>query len=109
MKSSLHDVDRRIEKEPKLELEDVDKWMLSDSDNEDHESTFFCSDFKETLFDDVQSMIVGQKLQSGRAETVKKEIAKDVSEVTLNPHKNENHFGDLLELNEQKGAMNLKP
>lgn len=106
MKPSLHNFDRRIEKEPKLEVQDEDKWMLSDSDNEDHMSTYFCSDFKETPYVEDQSVITYYKSRSGRAEMAKKETVKDVSAIALNPHKNINHLGDLLELNEQMGAMN---
>lgn len=105
MKPSLHDVERKIEKEKKLEIHDVDEWMLSDSDNDDHQSTYFCSDFKETPFLDDQQTLLGLKSRSRRAEVAKKETA-DVPRITLNPHKNINHFGDPLELNQPKGAMN---
>ena len=81
--------------------------MLSDFD--DHQSTYFCSDFKETPFLDDQPTLLGMKLRSGRVinkfEKAKKKTA-DVLGITLNPLKNTNHFGDPLELNEQKGAMN---
>ena len=75
---------------------------LSKMDEEDHESTFFCSDYKETPRVEEVDVQVGYNLRSKRPEHFKTEI-EDAH--TLN-QENTQHFGDLLELNNLAPAMN---
>ena len=96
----------QISKVEKLEFLDDSNWFskMDESGNEDHESTFFDSNYKQTPKDENLCLQVGYNLRSRRSDHLKSMI-EDAAERTSN-HENTQHFGDILELSNQTTSMN---
>ena len=77
---------------------------MDESENEDHESTFFDSNYKETPKDDKPNLQVSYNLRSRRPDN-QMSTEKDGAERTSNNNSIQ-HFGDLLELSNQTASMN---
>jgi len=77
---------------------------MDESENEDHESTFFDSNYKETPKDDKPNLQVSYNLRSRRPDNQMSTV-KDGAERTSNNNSIQ-HFGDLLELSNQTASMN---
>ena len=91
---------RKIVKLEKSEVQAESPWFTK-MDEEDHESTFFCSDYKET------PKLENLRAQAGynlRLRAAKPASNNDMSRRTLN-QSNVHHFDKMLELNKPKAKQ----
>lgn len=99
---NAEDVKQIVEK---LEFQDDSNWFskMDECAIEDHESTFFDSNYKETPKDVNSNLQAGYNLRSRRDN--QKYSMQSAAEHTSN-NNNIQHFGDLLELSNQTTCMN---
>ena len=92
---------RKIEKLEKSPVHDTCPWFTK-MDDEDHESTFFCSDYKETPKVDNMRAQAGYSL---RLRSAKVPSNNDMTKRRTLNQKNVIHFDKMLELNKPRAKM----
>jgi len=93
----------------KVENKLKDNWMMCESDDSDHESTFFCSEYKKTpvVGEEPNVKRTPYNLRPRKTKDLNAKLVK-APEQTLNLIETHNQFGDSLKLNviPQSGDMN---